>query len=177
MKNRMAGFTLFEVIMTLTIIGVLFAASAPLLRNAIESYFLAREMSDDLLQLNIAMERMTQEIRGSEVDSAAGNTALALQTDDGLVCFAFSGGRIVRGMGISAADCATHIDTVPLTGAILGGVGNHFSYYNFGASCDNLTVSNAVDASVVTLNMQAGSYSEPFRTSVYVQAQGNSCFN
>ncbi|MBB5021278.1 prepilin-type N-terminal cleavage/methylation domain-containing protein [Desulfurispira natronophila] len=176
MKRGKSGFTLFEVIITLTIIGVLFAATAPLLRSAIESYFLARDMSDELMQINIAMERMTREIRGSEIHSVEGNTALSVYTEAGLVCFVSEGGRIYRGENASASDCFGHINSVPLTSSILSH-GELFGYFDFGSDCGDLVISSdPTDANVVTLAIQASTYSNPFRTAVYVQLEANSCF-
>ncbi len=66
-----AGFTLVEMIVTLTVGAVLFGLGSIVISNGFRTYFVGREIMTDASQARLALERMTRELRGVRSATAA----------------------------------------------------------------------------------------------------------
>lgn len=169
------GFTLLELILTLTIMGILFASSAPLVSSSLQAYLTAREMNADLVEVNIALERISREVRGaSAVDSGSNATQIGfIRSDSTEACFKVSANRVYRytNTGCSANE-------TPLTGAVLATGSTPFNYSTITGNCASLTsTAGAETAHIVTITLDGANTGAPFRTSVYVRTDANPCFN
>ncbi len=68
---RSAGFTLVEIIVTLTVGAVLFGLGSIVISNGFRTYFVGREILTDASQARLALERMTRELRAVRSATAA----------------------------------------------------------------------------------------------------------
>ncbi|ADU64946.1 hypothetical protein Selin_0189 [Desulfurispirillum indicum S5] len=173
-NHREQGFSLLELILTMVIIGILSAASAPMVGSAINAYFTARQMSDELMQVNMAMERVSRELRGAlAIDTNSDQTTVRFtrRSDSQEVCFRLNQGRIWRHTG----NCAN--PGHPLTGAVFE-AGSTFLYGSFGTNCTNPQLQDSAaapqNAHLVQLHLTSSTYGA-FRTSVYVNTAANPC--
>jgi len=66
-----AGFTLVEIIVTLTVGAVLFGLGSIVISNGFTTYFVGREILTDASQARLALERMTRELRAVRSATAA----------------------------------------------------------------------------------------------------------
>ncbi|WP_027389747.1 PulJ/GspJ family protein [Chrysiogenes arsenatis] len=175
MKNA-RGFTFLELILTLTIMGILFAASAPLVSSSLDAYLTARDMSADLIEVNLAMERMSREIRDAQaIHSGSTATQIGFTRSDGIsACFAADNNRIVR---YTDDECTAN--ATPLTGAMLVNGATPFQYFSVSGSCTALVSAASIsnDTHIVTITLDGTNTGAPFRTSVYVRKDDNSCMN
>jgi type II secretory pathway pseudopilin PulG len=63
-KNRCDGFSLIDLIMTISIVGIISAVIAPILYQGFMSFIWSKDITDVNAQAQLAIERMSREIRG-----------------------------------------------------------------------------------------------------------------
>ena len=77
MENRItqsAGFTLIELILTLVLIGIIGTFTSLFVYSGIRGYISTRQTSEGALQAQIAMDRISQELR--DINSLTGTPAI-----------------------------------------------------------------------------------------------------
>ena len=57
------GFSLFESIMVIVVLGIVTAAAAPFISAGFQSYFTGKDISETDWQARVALERMSRELR------------------------------------------------------------------------------------------------------------------
>lgn len=57
------GFSLFELIMVLVVLGIISAVAAPFLSASFQSYFIGRDIAETDGQARVAIERLSRELR------------------------------------------------------------------------------------------------------------------
>ena len=62
-KHRTKGFSLFELIMVMVVLGIVAAVSAPFLSASFQSYFIGKDISEIDSQARAALERLSRELR------------------------------------------------------------------------------------------------------------------
>ncbi len=62
--TRQSGFSLIEMIMVIITVGIIAFAVAPIFTSGFQALFWSRDVTDTTAQAELAMERMTREIRG-----------------------------------------------------------------------------------------------------------------
>ena len=58
-----SGFSLFELIMVMVVLGIVAAIAAPFLSASFQSYFTGKDISETDWQARVALERMSRELR------------------------------------------------------------------------------------------------------------------
>lgn len=86
-RSRYRGFTLIEMTMVIVILGVLAAASAPLLTNSFQAYETSQTNLVTLSKLRYATERMAREVRevafdGTNYQITMGASTLSFTKND-----------------------------------------------------------------------------------------------
>ncbi len=78
MRKREAGFTLIEIILTLVLIGILSVFAGLFMTSFFSSYFLVKNNTDTAMKAQMAMDRISMELR--EVTAVSAVTANSLIT-------------------------------------------------------------------------------------------------
>lgn len=93
MRKREAGFTLIEIILTLVLIGILSVFAGLFMTSFISSYFLVKSNSDTALKAQMAMDRISMELKDVSAVSAV--------TADSLITYTNSqgAGRTIKFVG------------------------------------------------------------------------------
>jgi prepilin-type N-terminal cleavage/methylation domain-containing protein len=91
--KREAGFTLIEIIVTLVLVGILSVFAGLFLTNFLNSYFLVKNNSDTAMKAQMAMDRISMELR--EVN------AVSVVTDNSLITYTnpSGAGRTIKFLG------------------------------------------------------------------------------
>ena len=80
MRKREAGFTLIEIIVTLVLVGILSVFAGLFLTSFLNSYFLVKNNSDTAMKAQMAMDRISAELRDvSAVSVLTNNSLITLQ--------------------------------------------------------------------------------------------------
>jgi prepilin-type N-terminal cleavage/methylation domain-containing protein len=93
MRNKEAGFTLIEIIVTLVLVGILSVFAGLFLTSFINSYLLVKNNSDTAMKAQMAMDRISAELR--EV------SAVSVLTNDSLITYTnpSGAGRTIKFLG------------------------------------------------------------------------------
>lgn len=81
MRKREAGFTLIEIILTLVLIGILSVFAGLFMTSFISSYFLVKSNSDTAMKAQMAMDRISMELRDVSAVSAVTANSLITYTN------------------------------------------------------------------------------------------------
>jgi prepilin-type N-terminal cleavage/methylation domain-containing protein len=108
------GFTLVEMIVVITVMGVVFAMGGLIFGRAFESYHLARMTTDAAAQGRLALERVARELRqarGANANDLALDVAATSVRFNDLngngVCFYQAGTQLMRSGDGPASACGT----------------------------------------------------------------------
>jgi prepilin-type N-terminal cleavage/methylation domain-containing protein len=80
-KNKARGFTLFELIVTLAIIGLLGLGIGTMFLKAVEGYVLARTANEKFQKISYAMDRLLRETKNMDELTQISSTAIQYQRD------------------------------------------------------------------------------------------------
>jgi prepilin-type N-terminal cleavage/methylation domain-containing protein len=81
MRKREAGFTLIEIIVTLVLVGILSVFAGLFLTSFLNSYFLVKNNSDTAMKAQMAMDRISAELRDVSAVSVLTNNSLITYTN------------------------------------------------------------------------------------------------
>ena len=76
MRSQEAGFTLIEIIVTLVLVGILSVFVGLFLTSFLNSYFLVKNNSDTAMKAQMAMDRISAELRDVNAVSVLTNDSL-----------------------------------------------------------------------------------------------------
>ncbi|OHE29269.1 MAG: hypothetical protein A3J94_08775 [Syntrophus sp. RIFOXYC2_FULL_54_9] len=93
MRKQQAGFTLIEIILTLVLIGVLSVFAGLFMTSFISSYSLVKSNSDTAMKAQMAMDRISMELRDASAVSALTVDSLITYTNPS------GAGRTIRRVG------------------------------------------------------------------------------
>jgi prepilin-type N-terminal cleavage/methylation domain-containing protein len=93
MSKREAGFTLIEIIVALILIGILSVFAGLFMTSFISSYFLVKSNSDTAMKAQMAMDRISMELRDVSAVSAVTVDSLITYTNP------LGAGRTIRRVG------------------------------------------------------------------------------
>jgi prepilin-type N-terminal cleavage/methylation domain-containing protein len=79
MRKRQAGFTLIEIIVTLALVGILSVFAGLFMTTFLNGYFTVRNNSDTAMKAQMALERMSIELRDV--------SAVSVLTDNSLITY------------------------------------------------------------------------------------------
>jgi prepilin-type N-terminal cleavage/methylation domain-containing protein len=84
MRNREAGFTLIEIIVTLVLVGILSVFAGLFMTSFLNSYFLVKNNSDTAMKAQMAMDRISLELKNvSAVSSLTDNSLITYTNPSG----------------------------------------------------------------------------------------------
>ena len=135
------GFTIFEIVISLLVIGVIAASSANFLSSAFTNYFTGINATALSLEAAVAMKKMDLELRNAISFSVINPTQVSFTTVDGLtVTYSLSGTTLSR-TGTTTQPLSKNVSSLSL------------NYYasNFGTTA-TLTAVRAVNISVTFSN-------------------------
>jgi prepilin-type N-terminal cleavage/methylation domain-containing protein len=93
MRKRQAGFTLIEIILALILIAILSVFAGLFLTSFINSYFLVRSNSDAAMKAQMALDRISMELRDvSAVSTVTANSLITYTNTQGA-------GRTIKRVG------------------------------------------------------------------------------
>ncbi|MBI5300116.1 MAG: type II secretion system protein [Deltaproteobacteria bacterium] len=99
---RQKGFTLVEVILTIVVIGILFAVSSIVLRQGLDSYSHILNRSNNLQTTRYAMERMIRELtlvgdtNPTNIQNIQSDRITYVDSDSNTTNFNFANGTLYR---------------------------------------------------------------------------------
>lgn len=150
MPKREAGFTLIEIIATLLLVGILSVFAGLFMTTFVNGYFMARNNSDTALKAQMALDRMSLELK--EV------SALSVLTDNSLITYSNSSGagRTIKFVGsniyLSAPTDNILIDNVQA--------------FTLSAAYDNVYAIAANDVAYIDIGFTLSGHS-PFSTRIF----------
>ncbi len=111
MKSDMIqGFTLLEVVLTISMMGLIVGVGTPVLMAGYQSFLLGTAIQDIDARARFAMERMLRELRTAQIDLPFGANSISL--DNGAIRYVFHGGNTLTRNGILMAENVTGTFTV-----------------------------------------------------------------
>ena len=81
MRNKEAGFTLIEIIVTLLLVGILSVFAGLFMTDFLNSYFLVKNNSDTAMKAQMAMDRVSAELKEASAVSVVTNNSLITYTN------------------------------------------------------------------------------------------------
>lgn len=108
MKNsHILGFSLIELIMVITIVGIVAAIGIPSLNEAVRAWVFTTGIQDNVVASEVvAANRISRDIRSlkndSSVTTANASTFTFLDTNNNSVSYALTGGKLMRNSDILA---------------------------------------------------------------------------
>ena len=126
---RSKGFTLIEVIVCLILLGIIGTGVAMYFVNAVEGFLLTKATNEACQKVNLALERLSREIKNMDSVSSSTSTSLCFSREGTNFCVARSGSKITmaRDSGKAYALIDGVIDGVTANGfsvTLLDGDGN-----------------------------------------------------
>jgi len=104
--KQMQGFTLVELLITITILGVLSVLMLPVIQTGFNGYFTARNITEANWQAEMALERMTRDIRDipspSSISVANSNQLTFVGATNNSVSYTLSGTNLLLNGNILA---------------------------------------------------------------------------
>ena len=94
MRKRQAGFTLIEIILTLVLIGILSVFAGLFLTSFLSSYFLVKNNSDTAMKAQMAMDRISMELRDISPVSASVPSPVSVLTPNTLIAYTNQAGMV-----------------------------------------------------------------------------------
>ena len=76
MRKREAGFTLIEIILTLVLVGILSVFAGLFMASFLSNYYLVKNNSDTAMKVQMAMDRISMELRDVNSVSAVTDNSL-----------------------------------------------------------------------------------------------------
>lgn len=81
MRKREAGFTLIEIILTLVLVGTLSVFAGLFMASFLSNYYLVKNNSDTAMKAQMAMDRISMELRDVSAVSAVTDNSLITYTN------------------------------------------------------------------------------------------------
>ncbi|MBF0368778.1 MAG: type II secretion system protein [Magnetococcales bacterium] len=144
-QARRLGFTLLEMVMTITLLAVVTGMVLPILSVGFETFFLHSNIRESDSRALLALERMTRELRGADPDTlVTGASSISFTDQNGAaVSFVLNNDTLMRGGSILAEGVTALAFTVN---------------------------SGTYDTTVqIDLTVEVGGQGEPFRTTVGIR--------
>ncbi len=150
MRNKEAGFTLIEIIVTLVLVGILSVFVGLFLTSFLNSYFLVKNNSDTAMKAQMAMDRISAELR--EV------SAVSVLTTDSLITYTnpSGAGRTIKFLG-SNLYLSTPSDNLLI---------DHIQAFQLSATYRNVYNIAANDVAFIDVGFTVAGY-PPFRTRIF----------
>lgn len=165
MQTRARGFTLIEAVVSIVVLGILFALALPMLSSGLWAFERAQQSLDVLTKLRYATERMAREIREVDYTGGAYQISSALTANTSTLTFTKADGTGV-GLVQTGANVTTSYSTIAGGPFTLTDRATQLRF-NFYDSAGAATVSTSAVAYVqidLTLTNPAGaSYSQRTR--------------
>jgi len=87
MRKREAGFTLIEIILTLVLVGILSVFAGLFMASFLSNYYLVKSNSDTAMKVQMAMDRISMELRDISPVSASVPSPVSVLTDNSLITY------------------------------------------------------------------------------------------
>lgn len=108
MRKKRKGFTIIELVMVISIAGILFGILAPIMKTTIDAYFFVNSREAVLSDARLAMNRMVREIRQikepSDISTMNSSEIQFTDINDNVVNFRQSGTSLQRNGNVLAED-------------------------------------------------------------------------
>jgi prepilin-type N-terminal cleavage/methylation domain-containing protein len=98
--SKQFGFTLFEFIIVIVLLGILVAGASNLLSVGFGSYFSEKDIVNANSQASVAIERMTRDLRAvgstTDITTASANEIIIKDLDGNTIDYEISGTQLLR---------------------------------------------------------------------------------
>ena len=150
MPKREAGFTLIEIIATLLLVGMLSVFVSLFMTTFVNGYFMARNNSVTAMKAQMALDRMSLELKDM--------SAVSVLTDNSLITYTNSSGtgRTIKFVG-SNIYLSTPTDNVLI---------DNLQSFTLSAAYDNVYAVAANDVAYLDIGFTVSGYT-PFRTRIF----------
>jgi prepilin-type N-terminal cleavage/methylation domain-containing protein len=158
MRNKEAGFTLIEIIVTLALVGILSVFVGLFLTSFLNSYFLVKNNSDTAMKAQMALDRISSELRNISPVSASVPSPVSVLTDNTLITYTNQAGS-VRTIKILGSNL--YLSTVSDNLLI-----DHVQTFQLSATYRNVYNIAANDMAFIDVGFTVAGY-PPFRTRIF----------
>lgn len=150
MRKRSAGFTLIEVIVTLVLVGMLSVFTGLFMTAFMNGYFTVKDNSDTAMKAQMALDRISIELRGI--------SALSVLTDNSLITYTnpSGAGRTIKFVG-SSIFLSTPADHLLI---------DNIQSFNLSATYQNLYNVAANDVAFIDIGFTVSGYNN-FSTRIF----------
>jgi prepilin-type N-terminal cleavage/methylation domain-containing protein len=150
MRKQEAGFTLIEIIVTLVLVGILSVFVGLFMTSFLSSYFMVKNNSDTAMKAQMAMDRISMELRDVSAVSAL--------TDDSLITYTNPSGA---GRTIKFAGSNLYLST-PSDNILI----DHIQAFQLNATYRNVYNIVANDMAFIDIGFTVDGYT-PFGTRIF----------
>lgn len=121
------GFTLIELVIVIAIISLISFVGAFMLTEAVRAYLQSEESATSTMQANLALERMSRELRTADAFSTINASSVTFDDQDGnTITYSLSGSNLMRNSSILADSISaltfTYFDSAGNSTAVLANV-------------------------------------------------------
>ena len=154
MRRREAGFTLIEIIVTLVLVGILSVFAGLFMTTFLNGYFMVKNNSDTAMKAQMALDRISLELRDVSAVSALTDNSLITYTNPS------GAGRTIKFVG-SNIYLSTPADQILIDNVqafqLSATYGNVYAVLNIAAD----------DVAFIDIGFTVSGYNNPFSTRIF----------
>ena len=153
MRRREAGFTLIEIIVTLVLVGILSVFAGLFMTTFLNGYFMVKNNSDTAMKAQMALDRISLELRDvSAVSALTDNSRITYTNPSGA-------GRTIKFVGSN-----TYLST-PTDNILI----DHVQAFQLRATYGNVynIAANDVAVAFIDIGFTVSGYNNPFSTRIF----------
>ena len=117
--RKVAAFTIYELVIVIVLVGIIFAVTAPLMLEVGRGWQLAQSRNELCSSAIVAMDRMIREIRqinnNTSVITANSSTFKFIDLNNNTITFNVSGGHLMRTVGAVSNQLADNVSALSFT--------------------------------------------------------------
>lgn len=158
MRKREAGFTLIEIIVTLVLVGILSVFAGLFMTTFLNGYFMVKNNSDTAMKAQMALDRISIELRDISPVSVSVPSPVSVLTDNSLITYTNSSG-VVKTIKFVAPNIylSTPTDNILI---------DHVEAFQLSATYNNVYHILANDVAYIDIGFTITGYN-PFSTRIF----------
>ena len=159
MLKQEAGFTLIEIVVTLVLVGILSVFAGLFMTTFLNGYFMVKNNSDTAMKAQMALDRISIELRDISPISVSVPSPVSVMTDNSLITYTNSSGAVKT---IKFITPNIYLST-PTDNILI----DHVQAFTLSATRGNVYNVDANDVAFIDIGFTVSGYNNPFSTRIF----------